>query len=71
MVLENSYSDHLETTVHSQPKRRTQFVMESLQEFAADVYHLAHCAHVELPEHLTSKEATHLFNSQIWEQDIR
>jgi hypothetical protein len=69
MVLEKSYSDHLEAAFHSQLKR-TQLVGESLHEFAADIYHLPHCAHVELPEHLTTTEAIHPFNSGIRERGI-
>jgi hypothetical protein len=37
---------HLETAFHSQLKRRTQLVRESLQEFSAATDHLANRAHV-------------------------
>jgi hypothetical protein len=49
-ALDNRYSDHhLEAAFHSQLKRRTQLVGESLQEFADAIVHLAHRAHVKPP----------------------
>jgi hypothetical protein len=52
-ALENCCGDHrLEAVFHSQLNRRTQLVVESLQEFAATIYHLGHCTHIELPKHL-------------------
>jgi hypothetical protein len=65
-VLENRYSDHyLEAVFHSQLKRRTQLIGESLQKLAAAIDHLAHHAHVEPPKHLISKEATRAFAERI------
>jgi hypothetical protein len=65
-VLENRYGDHhLEEALHAQLKRRAQRVGESLQEFSAVIEHLAHHAHVELPEHCISKEATRAFADRI------
>jgi hypothetical protein len=59
-VLETHYGDHhLEAAFHFQLKRRIQLVgksqkdpacLESLQEFAAVIDHLAHRTHVELPK---------------------
>jgi hypothetical protein len=44
-ALENRYGDyHLEVVFHSQLKRRTQLVRESLQMLAAAIDHLAHSA---------------------------
>jgi hypothetical protein len=49
-MLENHYGDyHLQAAFHSELKRRTHLVKESLQEFDTDIDHLAHHAHVELP----------------------
>jgi hypothetical protein len=70
-VLENSYSDHhLEAAFISQLKRRNQLVGVSLEEFATATNQLAHHAHIELPEHLISKEATCAFANRVREQDI-
>jgi hypothetical protein len=38
-----------------------------LQEFTATIYHLAYCAHVELLEHLITKEAAHAFADRLRE----
>jgi hypothetical protein len=52
-VLENCYGDHyLEAVFHSQLKRRALIGSESLQESAATIDDLAHCAQNELHEHL-------------------
>jgi hypothetical protein len=70
--LENRDSDHhLEAIFHSQLKRRTQLIRESLQVFAATIDHLAHHAHVELPKHLISKEAPRAFVNGVRERNIR
>jgi hypothetical protein len=51
-ALEIRYGDHqLEKPFHSQLKR-TQFIGESLQEFAAAIGHMSRRGHFELPEHL-------------------
>jgi hypothetical protein len=56
--LENCYGDHhLEAAFHSQLKRKTQLIRETLQEFAIAIDYLAHHAHVKLSEHLISKES--------------
>lgn len=69
--LENHCSNHhLEAALHSQQKR-TQLVGESLQEFASTTNHLAHHAHFELPEHLISEEAAHVFVDGLSQRDIR
>jgi hypothetical protein len=50
---------------HTQLERRTQLIEESLQELAATIDCLTHCAHVELPEHLISKGAACVFGDGI------
>jgi hypothetical protein len=45
--------------------------MEFLQEFAAAIYYSAYRVHVEVPQHLLSKEASHSFADGIRERDIR
>jgi hypothetical protein len=71
-VLENHYSDHhLYAMFHSQPKRRTMIIRESLQEFATTNNHLTHCGHVQLPKHLISKEAAHAFVNGIKDGHVR
>jgi hypothetical protein len=42
--------NHLEAVFHSQLKRRTLLIGESLQEFSTAIDHLANCARVELPD---------------------
>jgi hypothetical protein len=70
-VLENRYGDyHLEAACNSQLKM-IQLVGESRQEFVAAIAHLAHRAHIKLPEHLISKEVAHVFSSGIRERDVR
>jgi hypothetical protein len=56
---------------HSQLKRRAQFVRETQQTYAKEIDHLAHGIHVELPEHLISKEAAHVFGDGLRERDIK
>jgi hypothetical protein len=69
--LENSYSDHhLEAAFNSQLKRRNQLVGESLEEFATTTNQLVHHAHIQLPKHLISKDATRAFTNRVKEQDI-
>jgi hypothetical protein len=59
---ENRCGDHyLGEAFQSQMKRRSRLVGESLQDFIATIDHLAHRAHIELPEHLISKEAARVF----------
>jgi hypothetical protein len=71
-VLEDRFGDHhLHAAFHSQLKRRTQLIKKSLQEFATAIDHLAHHAHTELPKHIISKEATHMFADGLRQQDVR
>jgi hypothetical protein len=71
-ALENRYGDHhLKEGFQLQLKRRTQHVGESLQEFAAAIDHLAHLAHVVLPEYVIRKEATLAFADGMKELDVR
>jgi hypothetical protein len=58
-LLRRNDEHHLEGTFPSQLKRRIKLVGKSLQEFAAAIDHLPHCAHIELPKHPISKEAGH------------
>jgi hypothetical protein len=62
---------HLKGDIYSQLKQKEQLIGESLQEFVADTDHLAHSAHVDLPEHLISKMVTHAFAEGIREKDMR
>jgi hypothetical protein len=45
--------------------------LESLQEFATCISHMVHHDHIELPEHLFSKESTNAFDDGIREGDKR
>jgi transcriptional regulator of heat shock response len=64
-VPEKFYGDHqLEAAIHTQLKRRTTRIKESLQESATVINHLARCAFIRLLEHLISEESACAYQSK-------
>jgi hypothetical protein len=72
VVLENRYrNNHLAEASHTQPRRRIRHAGESWPEFAADIDHMAHRAHVDTSEHHNSREAACEFADGVRERNLR
>jgi hypothetical protein len=70
MVLENYYRDHhLAETFYTQLRTMVQHTRESLEEFAAHIDHLGHCAHVNSTEQHISKGTALAFTDRLRERD--